>query len=101
MTYPIYQIPEAEINILNALEWYASQRVGLDDDFLLSLEAELNSILRNPFLYASLHKQTRRALMARFPYAVFFIVEETEILILAVVHQRRKPSVWKMRKAKF
>jgi plasmid stabilization system protein ParE len=39
----------------------------------------------------------RRALLQRFPYAVYFILDDQIIVILAILHQRRDPAVWKRR----
>lgn len=100
MNYFISHLPEVEDDIMNAMEWYSAQRAGLDDDFLLAFEVEIIRILKSPLLYGTVKNKIRRALIARFPYAIFFIVERTTILILAVVHQKRKPSVWKTRKKK-
>ena len=36
----------------------------------------------------------RKALLRRFPYAVFFEVEELRITVVAVYHGRRKPHGW-------
>lgn len=99
MIFSISQTPAAENDILDALRWYALQRPGLDDDFLLSLEAEISLVKRNPFIYAVLHKQIRRALIARFPYAIYYLIKENHIVIIAVVHQKRRPAIWKKRKA--
>jgi len=98
MIYFISHLPEVEADIKNAMAWYAAQRTGLEADFLLALEVEIIRIQKSPLLYTKLRKPVRRALIARFPYAIFFIVEGTTILILAVIHQKRKPSVWKKRK---
>lgn len=100
MNYFISHLPEVEDDVKNAMAWYSSQRAGLGDDFLLAFEVEIIRILKSPLIYATVKNQIRRALIARFPYAIFFIVEESTILILAVVHQKRKPSVWKKRKTK-
>jgi plasmid stabilization system protein ParE len=39
----------------------------------------------------------RRAVVRRFPFAVFYEVMADEILILAVYHSRRDPERWKAR----
>ena len=65
------------------------KRDGLGDEFLLALEATLNSIQRNPDHFQVIHKGLKRALTVRFPYGVFFTVEDNIIYVLAIVHTSR------------
>ncbi len=36
--------------------------------------------------------EIRRALLARFPYALVFLVREDEVRVLAVAHAKRRPG---------
>jgi hypothetical protein len=36
-------------------------------------------------------------MLTRFPYGVFFAVDDDEVLVLAVVHLHRHPDTWKNR----
>ena len=38
--------------------------------------------------------EIRRALLARFPYALVFLVWEDEVRVLAVAHAKRRPGYW-------
>ncbi len=79
-----------------AYRWYEEQRKGLGRTFLISLEKSLHSIQTHPALFPIVHKNTRRALIRRFPYAVFFIREEDAMIILRILHQTRNPNRWKL-----
>jgi len=37
------------------------------------------------------HGRVRRARLQRFPYAVFYVIREDSIDVLAVYHARRRP----------
>jgi toxin ParE1/3/4 len=89
--------PEAEADIADAFDWYETRVRGLGSEFLLVLDALFNSILRNHQLYQVVHRNVRRALTRRFPYAVFFIVEDNKIVVLSVYHLKRSPRIWKGR----
>lgn len=39
----------------------------------------------------------RRALLRRFPYAVYFAVEESTVVVLTVLHAHRDPAAWQKR----
>lgn len=90
--------PLVEIDIAEAAIWYNFQREGLGEEFLLALEAKFNEIQRNPYQFSIIYKNVRRAFPNRFPYGIFFITEENNIYILAVVHTSRNPKTWKKRK---
>lgn len=89
--------PEAEQDLNQAYQWYESQRKGLGDDFLLCVEGGLARLTRNPELYQKIHGNIRRILIDRFPFSIFFILNEQHIAILAVLHARRNPTTWKGR----
>jgi len=86
--------PEAEADIAEAFDWYEAQVIGLGSEFLLILDALFNSIIRNHNLYPKVYKNVHRALTRRFPYAVFYIVQETKIVVLSVSHLKRNPRIW-------
>jgi len=58
----------ARLDIKEAIEWYNFKRKGLGDEFLLSLEASVSQLQRDPLLYAAQYGQIRRLLLKRFPY---------------------------------
>ena len=90
--------PLAEIDIAEAAIWYNFQREGLGEEFLLALEAKFNELQRNPYQFSIIYKNVRRAFPSRFPYGIFFITEENNIYILAIIHTSRNPKIWKKRK---
>jgi len=49
MSYILEITEEARLDIQETVEWYDSRRIGLGDEFLLSLEATLSSLQKNPF----------------------------------------------------
>lgn len=89
--------PEAEADIRLAYQWYEAQRPGLGEDFALCLEAAFMSIQAHPMLYQTMHKEVRRILVRRFPYGVYYVVAADQITIIAVLHYRRNPQVWRER----
>jgi plasmid stabilization system protein ParE len=86
--------PEAEADIAEAFDWYETRVPGLGSEFVLVLDALFNSILRNHLIYPTVYKAVRRALTRRFPYEVFFITEETKVVVLSVFHVKRSPRIW-------
>lgn len=81
---------EASTELEAAMWWYEEQRRGLGQQFLLSLEASLDSIIRTPQLYPILYKDNiRRALLKRFPYGIIFREKEERIEVISIFHSSR------------
>jgi len=99
MSYAVVTTPDADADLSDVCAWYAEQSEDLDLDFLDDLREVADQIALLPHSFPIVYKTIRLALMRRFPYKVFFIVEETEnqAAILAVVHQARHQRVWKKR----
>ena len=95
--YPITFKPEVYDDIKTAYDWYESQRVGLGEDFLLTLEESYVKITRTPKLYQDIYKLVRRKLVRRFPYGIFFVIRENTIIVLAILHTKREPQKWQER----
>lgn len=86
--------PEAEAEVRQAFNWYQEQSAGLGLEFLRSVEACLSGITRNPFAYTIIKTpNVRRAIIRRFPYALFYLVDEA-IVVIAVFNVKRQPIDW-------
>lgn len=90
--------PEAEHDITEAYVWYESRRVGLGEEFLGSVDACVERIRRQPAVYPRVHEEYRRALIRRFPYAIFFESAETAVTVYAVFHTSQDPEKWRRRR---
>jgi plasmid stabilization system protein ParE len=89
--------PRAAVDVETAADWYEEQTPGLGLEFLVALDAVLDRVTHQPDVYQQVTEKTRRALLARFPFAVYYRATRTRITVLAVLHTRRRPSAWKDR----
>ncbi|MBU4270394.1 MAG: type II toxin-antitoxin system RelE/ParE family toxin [Planctomycetes bacterium] len=89
--------PEAEADLNEIYWWYERRREGLGADFLLCFEEALEKTRRHHDLYPLVHKTARRAWMRRFPYGLFYTVEEETVIVIGVFHARRDPHCWQSR----
>jgi plasmid stabilization system protein ParE len=63
--------------------------------FLEDFERVLEAIRAMPLRFPAIVGPIRRALLRRYPYAIFFRVRPSgPVVILAVIHQRRDPAIW-------
>ena len=90
---------EVYSDIKVSYDWYEKQQIGLGEDFLRSLESSYSQISREPKVYQNIYKLVRRKLINRFPYALFFVLNEKKksITIIAVMHTKRNPNSWTKR----
>ena len=89
--------PEAEADALEAYRWYSEQLPGLGDDFLAEIDRALEIIRASPEAHRKLHREFRRVLTRRFPYAVFYTIQNDRIVVFAVLHTARDPRLWRKR----
>jgi plasmid stabilization system protein ParE len=87
--------PEAEHELTDGALFYAEQadpELGLT--FIAEFERALEILRDQPNLAAPWSATTRRFPLRRFPYFVLCVVVGTELRIIALVHQRRRPGFW-------
>lgn len=87
----------ADADIEAAFEWYESEQSGLGLEFLDEVRAAYARILDGPFKYQELRSGIRRALTRRFPYGIYFSVEDDLIVVIAVLDSARDPVEWQLR----
>ncbi|MBL7777794.1 MAG: type II toxin-antitoxin system RelE/ParE family toxin [Chitinophagales bacterium] len=100
MTYRIAFLPQVEQDVQDAYNWYELQLPGLGDDFLLSIDAAVNAIARNPLHYTIEFKNIRKAKARRFPFGIYFLIHQYTITVIAIIHLARHPKTWKTRTKK-
>jgi plasmid stabilization system protein ParE len=76
----------------DAISWYQNRREGLGREFSVAIEQQLGRIALSPNQFACVKGDVRRAVLQRFPYSIYFIVEEDRIVVLAIFHARRAPN---------
>lgn len=94
--------PEATAELIEAGDWYDAQLSGLGLDLAeevgRALEAVSERPLAWPFWPGIDHAAgVRRFLLPKFPFALAYVLDGDDILILAVAHVRRRPGYWRDR----
>ena len=94
MSLPVVYRRRVQSDLAAAFDWYEKQRSSLGEEFLASVCSTFKSIEDFPEMFAFVHGSVRRATVVRFPFAVFYLVEPSRIVILRVLHTSRDPSIW-------
>ena len=78
---------------------YSERRFGLGEQFTQSVEAAIQTIVKDPERFQPVGQDIRIFRMHRFPYYIFYHYKpESEIItIYAVAHHHRQPDYWRER----
>lgn len=89
--------PEVRLDIVESYSFYESQSQGLGDDFVVELEQAYQAIVDLPETWPLFAKGFRRYFLSRFPFAIIYKQEKSNIYVVAIMHQSRKPDYWAKR----
>jgi len=89
--------PLAEADLEDAARWYDEEHHGLWRRFLSDVDQTFARIRERPFQFPAVDADVRRALLHTFPYAVYFRPSDETVIVLAVLHLRRNPRIWRAR----
>jgi plasmid stabilization system protein ParE len=84
----------AEIEMNEASLFYEMRAPGLGKNFLDIIETAVSEIAEQPEIWPEIDKGIRRRLVRRFPYSLLYSIQSSEIIIVAVMHQKQKPRYW-------
>ena len=88
----------AQNDVASIRDWYADSLPALDLRFQRELDRVFQQITDFPAGFPVVYKDVRRAILNRFPYAVFYHRRKDELFVLAITHHARDPLVWKNRR---
>ena len=97
MSHEIRVRVRAQKDIESAARWYEAQRAGLGGEFMDEVGSAFSQIAENPKKYREIHRQTRRAMLQRFPFGVYYRIRGEVVSIIAVMHSSRDPKQWMTR----
>jgi toxin ParE1/3/4 len=81
----------------DAADWYESQRRGLGLRFVAAVERALAGVASQPARWPATLPGVREAPVPKWPYCVYYEVQPDHVMVLAVFHTSRDPSVWQAR----
>ena len=94
---PILVRPAAAADVDEAFLWYERQRAGLGNEFLAAVQSALDDVVTHPTRYPVILRDTRRVLVRRFPYGIFYRLYGEAVVVVACMHGRRDPKQWRSR----
>lgn len=84
--------------MVQAARYYEAQVPSLGYDLLSEIHRAVKGIEDHPEAAPIIKGSIRRRIIRRFPYAILYQIDPSEIVILAIMHQHRDPDYWYGRK---
>lgn len=99
MSYAVKLLPVVHIDLKKAKNWYNEKKVGVGEEFKSAVNKEIDYIGKYPEHYQRKYKELRQSFLYRFPYSVFYLIDEPKkhVIILGVLHMKRNPEVVRRR----
>ena len=97
MTLPVVWLHDARTEYYEALRWYLDIGGHLGERFAQAVEETQETIAQSPLRFPVIHKGRHKAGVRRFPYGLYYLIEDTRIVIIACFHGKRNPRVWQRR----
>lgn len=89
--------PEARAELIEARNWYYNRSPLSSAAFSHALDRAIARIKESPNGFPVADHGTRKLVLKRFPFNVFYRVGKLEIVVVAVAHQKRRPGYWESR----
>ena len=85
-------LTSASRDLVDGFRFYEKQAAGVGEYFIDSLYADIDSLLVNAGMHSVHFGKYHRLLSKRFPFAIYYRVENQEALVHAVLDCRRNPA---------
>jgi plasmid stabilization system protein ParE len=91
-------VEEALAEFIATAGYYNAQIPGLGESFIDEIEAGIAKILTNPTTWRVIEHDVRRYLVHRFPYGIYYTIENDTVAIWAVRSLQREEDDWRSRR---
>lgn len=89
--------PAALREVEDAQTWYEARSVIAASAFLHELFLAIQRVREAPDRHALAEAGTRRLVLDRFPFTIYYRVVTDVVIVVAVAHQKRRPGYWSTR----
>ena len=91
MPYLIRYKRAAAAEIEAAISWHTRPEINQASAFVKDLERTESHLRTQPALYQRVEGEIRRAVLRRFQYSFFYVIEQDQVIVMAFLHQHQKP----------
>lgn len=90
-------LPEAEKEFREAARYYENEAPGVGLAFISEVHKAVAAIVARPLSFPKIKGSIRKNVLNHFPYNLLYSVEADLIVVVAVAHQKRRPTYWRRR----
>jgi plasmid stabilization system protein ParE len=91
MKFEVRVIPSAMKDLTKASQFYENRSSGLGNYFTEILISEIERLADYGGIHPVFHGK-HRALSKRFPYSIYYKLQSNQVLVIAVIDDRRHPN---------
>jgi len=88
---------EAESDFDNSYEYYFDESPKVADTFFQRINISLENIKKSPNSFPLVHKTLRKYTVSKFPFVIYYQIEDVSIKVIAIFHTSRNPKIWNER----
>jgi len=82
----------ASDDLVEGFSFYVRREQGIGDYFLTCLYSDIESLRVFGGIHRTVYKNLHRSLSKRFPFAIYYTVEDETVIVRAILDCRRNPS---------
>ena len=82
----------ARDDLIAGFDFYEAREQGIGDHFLACLYSDVESLRIFGGIHRRVYKNLQRSLSKRFPFAIYYTIENDAVIVRAILDCRRNPS---------
>lgn len=94
MKYELVLSERSLFQIEKIAKWFSDQKEGLEIEFLLELDSNLNYIQKNPLKCQIRYRFIRIKFLKKFQFGIHYIIENNTVFILNIFHTSQSDENW-------
>lgn len=83
---------DAVADLADAYDFYEKQEIGIGDYFLTQIKADIDGLKITGGIHRVVYRDLHRLLSKKFPYSIFYKYTNGQVLVVAVVDNRKDPA---------
>jgi hypothetical protein len=84
-------VGQTKIDLVEGYDFYEKQEHGLGDYFLSCIYSDFEALKIYASIQQKSHEKFQRLLSKRFPFAIYYKVENEEIFVVTILDCRKNP----------
>ncbi len=90
-------LPAAEDEFRAAFLWYSERSPSAADTFRARVISAIDGLADDADRWPIDAQGLRLRVLTRFPYTIWYEIEGSQVSVMAIAHQHRRPHYWKNR----